>query len=490
MSYKHFSRTIFIAFILVISVLPEEISGQSVLFSPEIIQPVEDSRASEAFWSVIVRDSSGTILDGYNVNKLVRPASNLKLLTTAAILDALGENYRYRTYMYGMGYQEGNVWKGDIIIRGMGDPSINGKFYNGNKFYVFEKFYAALDSAGITRIDGNLIGNDSYFDQHPYPKGWSWDDLSFYYGVEINALSFNENAVDLQVLSDKEVGEIPGIQWFPFDTDYVEFINEQVITPPQSGYDEFYQRILGTNTILLRSKVPQNYYEEESLSIMNASLFFMDTFRKYLETGGIHLSGRIIIDSQSHDWESDAYKVFRVHRSPPLRELLKEVNKESNNFYTEMLLKTAAAEHFDTRGSTELGLRLVKDFAQAMGMDTTRIKMTDGAGMAPSTLLTMEDLSNLLVQMQHHESFTAYRNSLAVAGVDGSLKYRFRNSRLRKNLAGKTGYVSGVRALSGYMKASSGKPLIFSVAANNYAARTSYIDRIQESILQQIYDKY
>lgn len=490
MSYKHFCKNIFIALLLLISTLAEASYGQSIIFSPEIIETVENSRAYDAFWSVIVRDSAGTILEGYNFDKLVRPASNVKLLTSAAILDALGENYIFQTYMYGIGHQEGNIWKGDVVIRGVGDPSINGKFYDGNKFYVFEKFYAALDSAGITKIDGNLIGNDSYFDQHPYPDGWSWDDLSFYYGVEINALSFNENAVDLQVFTNKEVGEIPEIQWFPFDTDYVEFINEQVITPPQSEYDEFYQRIMGTNTILLQSKLPQNYYEEESLSVMNASLFFMDTFEKYLEDGGISLSGRVIIDSQPRNWENDKYKALEVHRSPPLKKLLREVNKESNNFYVEMLLKTAAAERFDTEGSTELGLSMVKDFAKSMGMDTTKVEMTDGAGMSPATLLTVEDLSNLLVQMQHHENFTAYRNSFAVAGVDGSLEYRFRNSPLKKRLLGKTGYVSGVRALSGYMKASSGEPLIFSIVTNNYTEKTSYIDRVQKSILEQIYKKY
>lgn len=465
-------------------------SAQSIIFSPEIVQTVENSKANDAFWSVIVRDSTGKILEGYNFDKLIHPASNLKLLTSAAILDELGDDFTYKTGMYGFGYQEGGNWQGDIIIKGVGDPSISGEYYNEDRFHVFDKFYTAIDTLGIRQINGDLIGSNAYFDQQPYPKGWSWDDLSFYYGVETSALSFNENAVDLTVFADNEVGETPRIQWFPFDTDYVNFINEQVITPSSSEYDEFYQRILGTNTIILRSKVPQNYVEKESLSVMNASMFFMDTFKKYLRDGAIALGGRIIIDEQKQDGNEDEYTLLSMHESEPVRDLLKQINKESSNFYTEMMLKTAAAEHYGAQGSTELGLALVKDFALSMEMDTTKIELTDGSGMAPATLMTVEDLTKLMVEMQERPDFAAYKNSMSLAGIDGSLQHRFKNTPLYRKIYGKTGYVSGVRALSGYMTAASGKPLIFSIITNNHTEKTSYIDAVHDSILLQIHRKY
>jgi D-alanyl-D-alanine carboxypeptidase/D-alanyl-D-alanine-endopeptidase (penicillin-binding protein 4) len=464
--------------------------GQSIIFSPEIVQTVENSKAYDAFWSVIVRDSTGKILEGYNFDKLTHPASNLKLLTSATILDELSEDYTYKTGMYGYGYQEGGIWQGDIIIKGVGDPSISGKFYDEDRFHVFEKFYTALDTLGIRKISGNLIGNNTYFDQQPYPKGWSWDDLSFYYGVETNALSFNENAVDLTVVADNEVGETPTIQWFPFDTDYVNFINEQVITPSNSEYDEFYQRVLGTNTIILRSKVPQNYVEKESLSVLNAPMFFMDTFKKYLQDGGITVGGRIIIDEQKHEKREEKYTLLSSHESVPVRELLSQINKESSNFYTEMMLKTAATEHYETKGSTDLGLALMKDFAASMQLDTTKIELTDGSGMAPATLMSVEDLSKLMVKMQERSDFSTYKKSMSLAGIDGSLQHRFKNTSLYKKIYGKTGFVSGVRALSGYMDAASGKTLIFSIVTNNHTEKTSYIDSIHESILLQIHEKY
>lgn len=471
-------------------VLPRGLPAQSLPSSPHLEQTIENSRAHDAFWAVAVRDSSGKLLEGYNFDKLMHPASNLKLLTSAAILDELGPAYTYETNMYGFGYQEGGTWQGDIIIRGVGDPSISGDFYNQDRFHVFEKFYTALDTLGIRRINGDLIGNDALFDRQPYPKGWNWDDLSFYYGVETSALSFNNNAVDLRVLSDGRVGETPEIQWFPFDTDYVTFINEQVITPPDSEYDEFYRRILGTNTIILRSKVPQHYEETESLSVMNASLFFMDTFKKYLADGAIQTGGRIIIDDQQRDWQSDRYKVLSSHRSEAVGKLISEINKESSNFYTEMMLKTAAASRFETQGTTELGITLIEDFAASIGLDTTKVELTDGSGMAPNTLLSAEGLTELLVGMQKHPDFAAYKQSLSLAGIDGSLQHRFKGTPLYRKVVGKTGFISGIRTLSGYLTAASGKKLVFSILTNNFTEQTSYIDYLQENLLREIYDRY
>ncbi|NGP76865.1 D-alanyl-D-alanine carboxypeptidase/D-alanyl-D-alanine-endopeptidase [Balneolaceae bacterium YR4-1] len=464
--------------------------AQSIIFSPDVVQTIENSEAYDAFWSVIVRDSTGRILEGYNFDKLVQPASNLKLLSSATILDELGEDFTYKTRMLGFGYQEGGTWQGDIIIEGVGDPSISGTFYNEDRFHVLEKFYTAIDTLGIRKISGNLIGNTAYFDQQPYPKGWSWEDLSFYYGVEISALSFNENAVDLTVVADNAVGETPEIRWFPFDTDYVNFINEQVITPSNTEYDEFYRRILGTNTIILRSKVPQNYVEKESLSVLNAPMYFMDTFKKYLNDGGISLGGRIIIDEQVPETDDDDYTMLSMHESVPVGKMLAEINKESSNFFTEMMLKTAAAEHYDVQGTTDLGLTLIKDFAASMQMDTTKIELNDGSGMAPATLITPEDLTSLMVKMQNRSDFDTYKKSLSLAGIDGSLQHRFKGTPLYKKIYGKTGYVSGVRALSGYMTADTGKPLIFSIITNNHTEKTSYIDSLHESILLQIYEKY
>ncbi|NGP86773.1 D-alanyl-D-alanine carboxypeptidase/D-alanyl-D-alanine endopeptidase [Fodinibius halophilus] len=479
-----------VIFLLMVMGAADPVVAQSNSSQPDIRHTIEQSLANDAFWSVVVRDSTGQILERYNDEKLVRPASNIKLLTSAAILDELGPDYTFKTKIYGIGYQAGGTWEGDIIIRGSGDPSISGTFYNEDRFHVFDKFYSAIDSMGIQKINGNLIGNTAFFDEQPYPEGWSWQDLSFYYGVEISALSFNNNAVDLRVYADVQIGEKPRIEWFPFDTKYVSFVNEQVITPRGTEYDEYYRRLLGTNTILLRSKLPKGYIEKESLSILNAPRFFLDTFKKYLEYGDVSVNGRIIVDPQEVNWNSKRYKLLTQHESKPLKKLLTRVNKKSDNFYTEMLLKTVAAEHYNARGNTELGLSLVEDFAVAMKMDTTKLEMNDGSGMAANTLVSVDDLSQMLIKMQEHPHFNIYKKSLSIAGVDGSLKNRFVNTPLEGKLFGKTGYVSGVRSISGYMNAKSGQTLAFSVVTNNYTDKTSYIDYVQDKLIKQLYKKF
>lgn len=461
--------------------------GQQANLSSQISKLIQQSKAKDAFWSIMVRDTTGKPIFNYDSEKLIHPASNLKLLTSAAILNELGPDYTYKTKVYGIGKKSGDTWQGDIIIRGSGDPSISGEFYMDDRFHVFDKFFTALDSMGISKINGNIIGNDGFFDQQAYPEGWSWQDLSFYYGVEISALSFNNNAVDLTVYANGEIGEKPKIEWFPFDTDYVDFVNEQVITPPDTEYDEFYRRILGTNTIILGSTLPKGYVEKESLSIMDASRYFLDTFKKYLEDGGIEVNGRLIVDNQQADWNNKEYTEIASHESVPLRKLLTRINKNSDNFYTEILLKTMAAEHFDAPGSTELGISLVKDFAHSMKMDTTKIVMSDGSGMSSSTLVRVADLSKMLIKMRTHKNFDAYKNSLSIGGIDGSLQHRFSGS-LKGNVFGKTGYVSGVRTLSGYLNSKSGRKLAFSIVTNNFTNKTSYIDYLHNRILRRFYD--
>ncbi|MEX2436046.1 MAG: D-alanyl-D-alanine carboxypeptidase/D-alanyl-D-alanine-endopeptidase, partial [Balneolaceae bacterium] len=249
---------------------------------PNIQSLIENSGASNAFWSVQVRDDNGQTIENLNGSKLVRPASNFKLVSSAAFLSLLGSDYVFETPLYGRGELDGDVWRGDLIVRGMGDPTINGEFSDDDPLFLFEKWYQVLDSLGIRSIDGNLIGNSGLFDDIPYPRGWEWDDLSYYYAPEIGALSFNSNVVDLEVVADGQVGSTPSIQWFPFNTSYVEFINEQIITPPGTKYDESYRRVLGTNTIILRSTLPQGYYETEPLSVMEPDLYFIDSFSRYL----------------------------------------------------------------------------------------------------------------------------------------------------------------------------------------------------------------
>jgi D-alanyl-D-alanine carboxypeptidase/D-alanyl-D-alanine-endopeptidase (penicillin-binding protein 4) len=391
---------------------------------------LEASQRDEVSWSVSVRDTDGALLESYQPNKLIIPASNQKLFSTAAVLDGLGSDFAYNTIIFGDGKKVGNTWEGDLIIQGSGDPSISGFLYDEDRYYVFRQLVQQLKNQGIQRLNGTLIGDVSYFDNQKFPKGWDWDDLSFYYGVEIGPLSFNNNAVDLIVNADGEIGGTPRISWFPENTSYVSFLNNQVIAHPNTKYDEYYRRELGKNTIELGSSLPQGYEETEALSIDDAAMFFLHSFDAYLNNEGITTAHLLDVTEESALYSQ--LDTLAIHTSKPLSKLVEWANKESDNFYTEMLVKTLAAEKMGTPATFEDGTLQVRSFIAQQGVDTNYVEMKDASGMASGNFTQTSALSQFLVSMRTHPEFSAYYNSLSIAGVDGTIAHRMKGTPLYK----------------------------------------------------------
>lgn len=459
------------------------------LYAQNLGSVIENAPNQEAFWSVTVRDHQGYILEKHNSDKVIIPASNQKLVTTAALLDHFGADYQFKTVIYGEGSLSEGTWDGDLIIVGSGDPSISGDLYDGNRYHVFESYVRQLKEAGIQRINGKLIADVSLFDEQVYPKGWDWYDFSFYYAVQVSPLSFNNNTVDLEVFADGNIGDTPRITWFPDSTDYVTFINQQVITHPNTEYDEYYRRELGGNTITLGSTLPQGYYEDESLSVNDPPVYFLHSFRNYMAENGIEVEGELEV---SYDGlQTSGMEPLAIHQSYPMGKLIEWTNKESDNFYTEMMTKTLSAQKSGVKGSFEDGISQIREFLFEIGLDTMHVQMNDASGMAGGNFNTTENLSKLLVEMQSHECFEAYFSSMSVAGIDGTLAHRMKGTPLYNNFKGKSGFVTGVRTLSGYMNARSGKQLIVSIGTNNYISeKVRPIDSVHEKILMYLYNKY
>lgn len=477
---KHIFR---IAFLILLFATPEYLCAQNLR------SVLEKAPNQEAFWSVTVRDQQGYILEQFNSEKVIIPASNQKLVTTAALLDHFGADFQFETVIYGKGNLIDGIWDGDLIIVGSGDPSISGDLYNKDRFHVFGRFHEQLSKAGIRQITGDLVADVSLFDKQVYPKGWDWYDFSFYYGVQISPLSFNNNAVDLEVFAEGNIGNTPRITWFPNNTDYVTFINKQVITHPNTEYDEYYRRELGGNTITLGSTLPQGYYEDESLSIDDPPEYFLHSFKNYLAEKAINISGDLKVSYEAMD--TVGTQRIATHRSKSFSELIEWTNKESDNFYTEMMTKTLSAQKSGGSGSFKDGISHIREFLFDMGLDTLHIQMNDASGMAGGNFNTTKNLSKLLVEMQSHPEFDAYYRSMSVAGIDGTLAHRMKGTPLYKNFKGKSGFVTGVRTLSGYMNTSSGKQIIVSIGTNNYISeKVRPIDSIHEKILMYLYNKY
>lgn len=453
----------------------------------QITEAINQSVTSNAVWAFSLRDKNGDEVISLDSKKLMRMASNSKLYVSAAILDILGPGFRFETVLYGDGELRDSVWVGDFHFAGSGDPSIDGEHYNDNPLFVFDRFITQLADTGIREVRGDIYGNESLFDDIRYPRGWEWDDLSYYYAPEISALSFNRNCVDLTVRAQGRPGEKPLISWFPYNTDYVNFVNEQYITPANLRFNESYARILGTNTILLRSTLPVGMIETESLSITDPAKYFVDTFAKHLAERGKKWHGDVSVDAISQNW--DDFQPLASHFSEPLYVLLRRLNAESDNFYTEMLVKALAAYTLDITGTTESGLKLIEEWLTGKGISEEMIHFRDASGMASANLSTPYAITQLLHLMDVHHYSVYYKSGFAQPGHDGTLRNRMLQSAYKENLKAKTGFISGVRTLSGYIETEAGNSYSFSMLTNNFTSRVRTVDIVHERILELIYNR-
>lgn len=441
-----------------------------------------------AHWAVSVRDESGIEVAAFNSDKLMVPASNMKLVTSAAILEELGPDFRYVTNIYGTGKHVGRTWVGDLHIAASGDPSINGDFYDDDDLYVFKRFAEQLRAAGIDSIKGNVFGNTSVFDGQHLPPDWDWYDLPFYYAAEVGPLSFNSNTVFLEVDTNGKPGTKPGITWFPFNTDYVTFVNNQLITARGTSYRESYRRMPGSNVITLASRLPQGYVETEALTVSNPTMYFLDSFVKFLTYDGFGMDVRYHEDPFPRDWNTTEYTKLATHESQPLSELLQKVNKDSDNLYAEMMLKTLAHHRLGGAGSIRAGEIAANQRFSIMRLDTNFVSFRDGSGLASTNLVSTGFLSGLLHAMKDSPHFAHYDSSMTIAGVDGTFRNRLRGTPLEGNLRGKSGTISRTRAFSGYVKTKSGKLVSFSMIANNFRVPARDIDRVHEALATLIFD--
>ena len=456
-----------------------------------------------AFWGVMVLDlETGAVLVEENAGKSFVPASNVKLYTTAAALDQLGPQYRYRTRVYASGDIDDGVLHGNLIIRGSGDPTIGGHYDAATGRWeadvdatrLFREWADSLRSAGISQIQGDIIGDDDIVDDQPLGRGWSWDDETYYYAAQLSGLSFNDNVVHMRV-EGRRPGEPATIRWDPFNTDYVDVINNSRTTPAGTRVDEGYYRLRGTNTVEVTTEVPAGGEDIEEITVENPTLFFAHVLRESLLKAGIAVLGEPVdVDELSikPDYSDPRVRRVAVHYSQPLSDIISIVNKPSMNMYADMLIKTLAAEFprpeedEDLKpGSWELGLEIAMATFVKANIDTSIIQLADGSGLSHQNLVAPAMTASLLRYMWTHpkrDVREAYRTSLPLAGVEGTLRNRLKSGPAHQNLRAKTGSLSNVSSLSGYVESADGRMLAFSMMANHYTTRLIAVRNAQDRI--------
>lgn len=445
-----------------------------------------DPNFSNAIWGVLVKSlKTGEIIYKRNADKLFIPASNMKLFTSAAALLLLSPEFVYETNFYVSGGLEKGVLKGDLIIQGSGDPTISNRFYEGNQTKIFEDWADTLKSKGIWVIKGNIYGDDSSFDNVGLGNGWTLDYESSWFAAPSGALSFNNNTVEIKI-EPSEINFPSKVSLIP-DTKYISIHSKVTTVDENTESSVTVVRQRGTNQLLVTGIIAKDSEPiVEHVSISEPTMFFLTVLKEVFEKKGIIIQGSVgNFNSADNNVVPDNITPLYTHKSVQLKRIIKELNKNSNNFYAEQLLKTIGLEIYNY-GTIENGVKACKETFNSMGINPENLVMADGSGLSRLDLVTPRQIVNLLSYMYKNDLFSKFYESLPIGGIDGTLINRMKKTAAENNVRAKAGYNNNISSLSGYLKTLSGEQLVFSIIVNNYLTSSILANYIQDNVCNRL----
>ncbi len=417
----------------------------------------------------IISLSKGTVLFSQDDGKLFHPASTLKLVTTAAALHDLGPGYRFTTRITAGGEQHGNTLVGDLVIRGSGDPLLS--------VADLDSMIMELKTRGIQAITGNLIGNRALFDTIGWGAGWMWDDEPNSDEAFITPLTVEGNSILFTVTPGGRAGMSPAYEIRPV-TAYITVQNDAVTAVDTLIPALEITRHHGENRFRITGRIePGAIPVENLLSVANPDLYFLTLFREHLNSNGIKFNGGLRIDTVTGGRELVDY----MHT---LDTVLHFMNKTSNNIAAENILRAIGVQQSGLPGSALKGIEAVNTYLARSGIDTSMLHMADGSGVSWYNIITPDVMVRILAsEYRQSRTFPIFFNSLPTGGVDGTLKGRFRGSPAAGRVHAKTGSLSGVSTLAGYVRGADNQLFAFSIMCDHYPGNLNELRRLQDEIV-------
>jgi len=433
-------------------------------------------------------DTGHTLFTEY-ADKLMRPASNMKIYTVAAALDRLTPNYRFVTSVYASERPDkSGTIRGDLTIYGRGDPSIAARFNNGDYNKAIDDLASRIVAAGVKRVKGDLVGDESYFTGPNLGSGWEWEDLQWWYGAEVSALTINDNSLDLSVKPGAKVGAPCLITTGP-PAPFVSISNRTTTSPAGTKSELTVYRGLGENVLEIGGSLPLDDKGYAGfVAVPDPALVFVSMLRDALAKRGVKIAGRLrTVDARSgssivpdpllaliklpDNLQQPTLAEITNMQSPPLSVIAAQTLKPSQNLYTELILRTLGKVVGTNPKQTheQAGLEVVKGFLRQAGVNSDELVFSDGSGLSRNDLVTAGASLQLLTYMSRHRYAAVFREALPIAGVDGTLRNRMKDTPAMGNVRAKTGSLSSVASLSGYVTTAAGERLVFSMMLNNYA---------------------
>jgi serine-type D-Ala-D-Ala carboxypeptidase/endopeptidase (penicillin-binding protein 4) len=461
-------------------------SAPAPALKPRLDAVLNPPELRSAFVGAEVRRlEDGRVLYAHNADKSFAPASVLKLVTTAAALDAFGPDERPRTTLESAAPVDraGSV-RGDLYLVGRGDPNLSGRFTEGRVTAALEELVDQLLQAGVRRVEGRLVGHEGLFSGSRRGLDWSAGDLVWWYGAEVSALSFNDNCVSLHLAPGLAVGTPLELVATPVSSYYR--IESSATTGLAASEDQLVlQRELGSSVIRLSGSYPAGG-EPRTLNVAleDPARYTTTVFAELLRARGVIVNGGI---GTSSDPLPESVRVLATHLGPPLGEALGAVNKPSQNLHAEMLLRLLGAR-LKGLGTTEAGLEVVRAFLTRAGATLEGTELRDGSGLSPHNLVTPRLLTQLLVYMSRHPHAAVFKASLPVAGIDGTLRHRLTGTRAEGQVLAKTGSIVHASTLCGYASTRRGERLAFTFLFDHYVAPNARVRAALDAAVRVLVD--
>jgi D-alanyl-D-alanine carboxypeptidase/D-alanyl-D-alanine-endopeptidase (penicillin-binding protein 4) len=441
---------------------------------------VSQPKFSAALWGIkVVSLTSGKTVFDYHADRLMSPASNTKLYTSALGLSLLGGDYRFVTPIYATGkINRAGTLQGDLVVVGHGDPSWNERRLGTNFWTVFEPFIASATHAGIRRIQGNVLADATCFRGSPTGSSWTFEDLAEGETGLISALSLHDNLTQFRVEPGSGIGERCRIEPVQPGTGLACSNRTVTAAPGLPAHLEVFEP-LHARTIYILGQLPLGSAAQTvDAAVPQPAEWFAQAFKLALARRGIAVSGQALAakwPAEAGDfWKVDSGTKLGTVFSPPLRDVIRAFMKPSQNLEAELLWAAVGEASRDPAGppgltSEAAGLAALQHFLTSAGIPTEEVRFDEGSGLSRNNLATANATVALLQFMASQREANDFIAALPIAGEDGTLQSRFRNTAAAGNVVAKSGTLRWAQALSGYVTTAAGERLAFSIMLNRFA---------------------
>ncbi len=486
MSSKHL-----IKILLLLILTPFIINGQKLHFLSKDLNTFTTSsifKHANLSVSVVDIDADTTVVD-HRGDKVLTPASSLKLITTLTALKKLGPKFQFTTKIgYTGRITDEGILEGDLVVVGGGDPTLGSGKIDGNPDLdeVTAQIVNSIISSDITCISGKILIDESIFDSYPIAPSWQWNDLGNYYASGAWGLNVNENQYYIYFKDRGQIGTRPTLQSTYPHIPNLDLSNEIIVDSSHTG-DQAYvfggpynyqKRIVGTipqgqSTFSIKGSIP------------DPPTFYASYLQKALTKANIQSEGINVRFRKDKKLKVNALDTIV---SPDLSSIISVANRESNNLYTEAMLKMMGKQ-YNGQGSGQNGLASILKLMRDYGLDTKSVQLNDGSGLSARNLISTASIAYFLSNIAQDIGQENCINHIPRGGYQGTVRGMFSGSNAKGKIWIKSGSMQGVQSFSGYIQSKSGNWLSFSIIANGFSAKNSTVRRKMENFLTQIYKK-